>query len=74
MGAGEREVTLTVNGKIPTRAGAGGGREGVERDPRRFGPKQCPKRLSLVQGLATTSNYRLIAMMSTLSSSVRAQA
>lgn len=73
VGAGEREVTLTVNGKIPTCAGVGGGREGVERDPRHFGPKQCPKRLLLVQGLATTFNYGHIATMSTLSSSVSAQ-
>lgn len=73
VGAGEREVTLTVNGKIPTCAGVEGGREGVERDPRRFGPKQCPKRLSLVQCLATTFNYGHIATVPTLSSSVRAQ-
>lgn len=66
VGAGEREVTLTVNGKIPTHAGVGSETEGVERDPRCFSPKQCPKRLSLVQGLATTFNYGHIDMMSTL--------
>lgn len=55
MGAGEREVTLTVNGKTPTHARARSGREEAERDPRHLGPRQCPKGLSSVLGLAMSA-------------------
>lgn len=66
VGAGEREVTLTVNGKTPSRARTGVGGRKVERDPRHLGPRQCPTGLSSVLDLATTSNYGPIAMMSNL--------
>lgn len=66
VGAGEREVTLTVNGKIPSRARTGVGGRKVERDSRHLGPRQCPTGLSLVLGLASPSNYGSTAMMSNL--------